>query len=396
METEQAEPQPRNDTAPAPPSGSDATPTVGSGPVYSGAPGPPEVSASPPCPAPAPGASRPRRGRGCLIALILLILLSLLLFALATLALHRLAGVLNVTHQGLTGASPIEVHEELLLNAKSGSDRKIAIIDVKGIIVGEAPFDAASAKVINSHLNTARRDENVVALILDINSPGGEVTASDEIHHAVQTLRKTGRPVVACMHAVGASGAYLVACGTDYILANRLTLTGSIGVVTGTLNYARLFEKIGIRSEIYKSGEMKDFLHGGRERTQAEKDRMNELIGANFRAFAQIIADGRDSFSSVEEVLNAGFADGGVLSGQEAYELGLVDGLGYLDDAVRKARELAGAPDAKVIRYRRSLKIMDPIFSMQSAGLPGMGALAPELRLIKPGRMYYLMPAVMP
>ncbi|MBT3376832.1 MAG: signal peptide peptidase SppA [Lentisphaerae bacterium] len=310
--------------------------------------------------------------------------------------LGNLADLVPSGAAGLPTSGGGKIRKEVLLDGTLGSEREIAVIDVRGMILYDAPFDGASARSICGQLKAAKEDESVVGVILDMNTPGGEVTASDEIHRAVLKLRETGKPVVTCMHAMGASGGYFIAAGTDCIVANRLTLTGSIGVLIGTLNYAGLFEKIGLESEVYKSGKMKDLLAGGRTRTEAEKALVNELVTSNFHAFAQVVADGRERYRSRADVLAAEFADGRVLSGEQALASGLVDQLGYFEDAVAKARELADASGAKVVRLRRALRFSDLLMSMKA---PQVGALRnflpQEIRSLQPGRYYYLTPTVL-
>lgn len=338
----------------------------------------------------------PKKGRGCLIAVIVVCVLCLILIALGGVALSSLAAAIP-SAENLAGTGDGRIREEVIAGAKAGSGKKIAVIDIKGMIVSEATFEGAGTRTVCKQLKMARQDKSVVAVILDMNTPGGGVTASDEIYRAVRKVSAQGKPVVTCMHAVGASGGYMVAAGSDYIIANRLTLTGSIGVIVGTINYAGLFERFGLESEIYKSGELKDLLHGGRKRTEAEKALVEQLVTENFREFAQIVADGRDRFASVQDVLNAEFADGRVLTGRQALEAGLVDELGYLDDAVDKAKKLAGAPGAKVVRYRRSLRLSDVLFAVRSKEISGLRSILPlEARLVKPGRLYYLLPSVLP
>jgi protease-4 len=257
-------------------------------------------------------------------------------------------------------------------------------------------YGSAGTDAIVKVLEAARKDRNVVAIILDMDTPGGGVVASEEVHHAVQQARDAGTPVVTCMHSMGASGGYLIAAGTDHIVANRLTLTGSVGVVVGTLNYAGLFGKIGLESEVYKSGEMKDMLHGGRERTEAEKTLVDELVRANFEEFAAIVAAGRERYADAQDVLRAEFADGRVLTGRQALDMGLVDELGYFEDAVNKAKELAKVSEARVVRFRRALRFLD-LFSMRAAPFDGISRLLPaEVRLLKPGQLYFVMPSAVP
>ena len=311
---------------------------------------------------------------------------------------YRVAKLVSGTGTGLAGEGNVRLHEEVVEPGAPGASGKIAVVDIKGIIVSDTRFDAASAKRICAELRAVGADPEVDAVILDMNSPGGEVTASDEIYHEVMKLRAKGTPVITCMHALGASGGYLVAAGTDYIVASRLTLTGSVGVIIGTLNYAKLFEKIGLESEVYKSGDMKDFLNGGRLRTEPEKEYTNALVRETYEEFVRIVAAGRSRrFGSVQDVLRAEFADGRVLTGRKALAAGLIDAEGYFEDAVRKARELGHAPDAPVVRVRQTFRLSDLFFALETEQFHGLwGLLPPEARLVKPGQLYFLLPAAMP
>jgi protease-4 len=388
----------RTVTAPAP---ANVAPPPVTGAAASAMPDPasePSPAAPPPAPAAPPANPKPpagkRSARGCLLigglAVAGLFLIGLLVVALLV-WLFTEGGSWSGT------ARPVTFREELVIG-DPWTNEKLAVIDVKGLITGGSFYDGASATVICEALRAVREDSSVRGVILDMDTPGGEVTASDEIHHAIQTVRAAGKPVVTCMHALGASGGYFIAAGTDHIIANRLTLTGSVGVIMGTLNYAKLFDKLGLEAETYKSGEMKDMLSGGRERTAAEVFYVNQMVRETFLEFATIVARGRSTFANrFENVLKEPFADGRVLSGNEAFRLGLVDELGYFDDAVRKARVLGRAPDAKVVRFRKTMSITDILFAVETAArLKTLGPVPADWARIKPGQPYYLLPGYMP
>jgi protease-4 len=350
------------------------------------------AAAVPPGVPPAP--TRRWGGRGCLLVAIL----ALVGFGLLGLLFAGVLVWIVTQSGGLSGSPrPVSFREELV-SGDPWTHEKLAVIDVKGLISGGSFYDGASSAVLCEALRAVREDASVRAVILDMDTPGGEVTASDEIHHAVQTVRKSGKPVITCMHALGASGGYFIAAGTDHIIANRLTLTGSVGVIMGTLNYAKLFDKLGLEAETYKSGEMKDMLSGGRQRTPAEVFYVNQMVRETFLEFATIVARGRPAFANhVDNVLKEPFADGRVLSGNEAFRLGLVDELGYFDDAVRKARALGRAPGAKVVRYRKTMGLTDILFAVESsARLKMLGPVPADWARIKPGQPYYLLPGYMP
>lgn len=359
---------------------------------------PPRISL--PGPVPPPPVPPRRRGwgrMGCILAVVLCVVGG------GAVAVFVLSGVLSSAAGSMMSGmiSPdgpeLRVLEEVISGGSLGTDRKIAVIDVKGIILSEDAFDMAGSRRIGYELAAARRDPQVVAIILDMDTPGGEVTASDEIYREVRLCTKANIPVVTCMHSVAASGGYYVAAGSDWIVANRLTITGSIGVIIGTLNYADLLTKIGVESEVYKSGQMKDMLRGSRKRTDMERAYVQGLVDETFREFATVVAQSRTRYDTAEDVVASEFGDGRILSGAEALRLGLVDQLGYFEDAVDKAKELSRTPLAKVVRYRRPLRFMDLLMGMRAETRAGLQSLLPaEVRAIRPGRLYFLMPDVLP
>jgi len=283
-----------------------------------------------------------------------------------------------------------DVVEEVLERGEHG---KIVVIDIKGVIGGRG----LSADLLCKQLKVALNDNDVCAVILDMDTPGGGVTASDEIAAAIQRVRQKGIPVVTCMHGMGASGGYLIACGTDYIFCNSSTLTGSFGVIMSTYNYAELLDKIGVKSVIYKSGSMKDFLNGGTFRSAKDKRKMDdlvqELIRENFRMFAKKIADGRERYKSVSDVLGAEFSDGRVLSGNQALRFGLVDKIGYFDDAVAYTKNLVGDNGVSVVHYTRPVSLRN-LFMAKLSSNPPKVELFPRSE-IEPGRLYYILPTVL-
>lgn len=281
--------------------------------------------------------------------------------------------------------------EEKVIIAGDGNN-KIAVISVSGVIFSGDRVSAgnsASVPLINQ-INKALNDDSVKAVVLDMNSPGGEVTATDEIHHALQRLREEGgKPVITCMRTVAASGGYYLAAGTDHIIANRLTLTGSIGVIIGGYNYAGLFDKIGLESELYTGGEMKDVLNMARDRTQAEIDLIQGLVDETYHEFATIVSEGRGiEIDTIKEEIGAR-----IFSGKQALELNLVDELGYIEDAFVAAEAKAGITDAAVVSYGYYPTLSDMLFGMQSETRPAMvNLLSEEQRLIKKGRLYFMLP----
>lgn len=390
-----------------------ATPAAAAAPTPAPTPAPaPAPAAPPPTPPPLPprvGAAamrppepplaprRPKRRLGCLVAVLVVVILAGLFGTLVVMGV--LADSSSSLMSGVYGGKDPErrVVEQVIRGEELDTENKVVVIDVKGIIVSEGAYESAGSRRIAYELETARQDPAVRAIVLDMNTPGGEVTASDEIHREVHLCSRDGIPVVTCMRSVAASGGYFVAAASDWVVANRLTITGSIGVIIGTTNYTDLFTKIGLEAEVYKSGPMKDMLRGSRERTDMERVYVQRLVDETYREFATVVANGRTRYDTAEDVISSEFGDGRILSGAEALKLGLVDQIGYFDDAIDKARELAGEPMLKVVRYRRPMRFTDLLMGMQAQRSAGLRSLLPaEMAAVQPGRLYFLMPSALP
>ncbi|HVP57302.1 MAG TPA: signal peptide peptidase SppA [bacterium] len=219
---------------------------------------------------------------------------------------------------------------------------KIGLVEVTGTIVSPSP-------VVDDILRFAR-DDAIKAVIVRIESPGGVVAPAQEIYEALKKLRSQGKPVVASMGSVAASGGYYVACGADSIVADPGTLTGSIGVIMSFPNTQELFKKLGIDVQVVKTGEFKDTGSPTRPMTTEEKQLIGELIGDVYDQFVTVVAtERRMSLDAVKKI-----ADGRVLTGRQAYRLGLVDRLGGYRDAVMLAGELAGIKgEPVVVKHRK-------------------------------------------
>src|SRR4029079_19693247 len=184
-------------------------------------------------------------------------------------------------------------------------------------------------------------------IVLEIDSPGGEVTASDVIYNSVVKARAK-KPVVVYMDSLAASGGYYVACGGKYLMANETTITGSIGVIIQTLNYKQLFNKIGLASVVLSSGKFKDMLKGARPVSPEERDYVQSFVMKSYDKFLGIVA--RERNVPADGLRNT-VADGRILSGKDALEDKLIDGLGQIEDAFAKARQLGNAPNAAIVKY---------------------------------------------
>ena len=326
--------------------------------------------------------------RGCLITLFAgSILCSIILFAI-------LVGILYKTFSGpsriLSSLKDDRANITEKIITEGESEKKIVVISINGIIYSgnNLTREHSSSDILIQQIRKAQEDSNVVAVILDMNTPGGSVTATDEVHHELLKIRKDKKKVLTSMRSVAASGGYYLAAGTDYVFANRLTLTGSIGVIIGGVNYAGLFESLGIKSEVYKSGKLKDILNMARPRKPYETQIIQDLVDETHMEFAKIVVDGRNL--ELKQVLTGPIGDAGIFSGRKAKELGLVDELGYLEDAIEKAKEMARVKDPSVILYTPHYSITDFFFASLAdiliEVLPGYPSI------IKKGQPYYLCP----
>jgi len=352
---------------------------------------------SPPA-VPAPSAQPPQiqkvKGKGrrsaCLWVGLGLLVVGLLMGGLLLSMMGAVVG--GVMRAGMS--EELGTKKELLVDPGDRRNGKVVRVDVSGMISNFGSRGLSGGSMVDevkSSLRQAREDEEVKAVVLYVNSPGGEVTASDVLYEAVRQTQEV-KPVVVYMDTVAASGGYYIACGGGEILANPTTMTGSIGVIIQTFNYAELFEKAGLRSVVFASGDFKDTLSGGREMREDEAEYVQGMVDGMYRRFLSIVSEGRQ----MEEArLRNGIADGRIFSGAEAEKLGLIDGLGYVEDAYERARELGGASGAPVVRYSSEVRLGDllGLFAGGEAGvstvevkLPGLGG-GVEL---EPGMMYYL------
>jgi protease-4 len=250
----------------------------------------------------------------------------------------------------ITMASHKARYEEHFVEGDEDARDKIAVIYLTGVISsteGGVTGEEGLVGDIKDQLDQAIDDKRVKAIILRINSPGGEVVASDAIYQAVVEAREK-KPVVASIDTLGASGAYYIAVGADYIVANELSITGSIGVILESFSVGALADKVGIKFYTFKSGRYKDILNPTREPTEDEKALVQGLIMEVYDKFVGIVAKERDM--KVDDLKN-GLADGRILSGKQALDAGFVDGLGYFEDAIDKAKELGKMKKARVVRY---------------------------------------------
>jgi protease-4 len=248
---------------------------------------------------------------------------------------------------------------------------RVAIVELEGIIT--------DVDEIVRDLKTHRENPSVRAVVIRINSPGGVVGPTQELHDAILRVRQAGKPVVASLGAVAASGGYYTAVACDQIYANPGTLTGSIGVIMQLANVEQLMKKVGVEYVVVKAGAFKDVGNMGRAMTPEERRTLQALLDDVHAQFIGAVAAGRKL--EREEVVR--FADGRVFSGVQAKDLKMVDALGGLEDAVLAAGKLAGLPSPpNVIQPKRHFSIFD-LLKNQFGGSAASALLRPALPQFK-------------
>lgn len=271
----------------------------------------------------------------------------------------------------LAGCISIDLRPEirpLKEKALEGEGRdKILLVDLSGVITSQdpdpllsEPKDLASAGRIAEELRKASVDDRIKALVVRINSPGGTATGSDIIYRELKAFKARRKvPVVAVIVDVGASGGYYAALAADKIVAHPTAVTGSIGVIMVTVNVVGLLEKVGIEAESIKSGPRKDSGSPFQRLSPEDRAIFQGVINSLYNTFVDRIVQERKL--SEEAVRKLG--DGRIYTAQEAKALGLVDEIGYAEDAVAMAKRLAGLEEAKVVAYHRPKEYRSSLYT---------------------------------
>ncbi len=230
------------------------------------------------------------------------------------------------------------------------AENKIAVIRLSGAIQSESSGlfpggNVISPQLVRSQLGRAKNDMTVKAIVLQVESPGGNVAACQEILNEIEQVKK---PIVVSFGTIAASGGYYISAKANKIVALPGTLTGSIGVISELPNLKGLFQKIGIDMEVFKGGKYKDMYAGLRELTPEEKAIMQEMTDQLYDQFVKVVAEGR----GLNEAKVRELATGQLYTGVQATELGLIDELGGLDKAIDVAASLAGIEKPKIEYYK--------------------------------------------
>ncbi|MCK4739201.1 MAG: signal peptide peptidase SppA [Deltaproteobacteria bacterium] len=248
--------------------------------------------------------------------------------------------------------------QPLVENVISGdADAKILVIDISGFIKNQKKksfFDRQEGVLmtarIREELKVASEDEDIKAIILRIDTPGGEVATTDIIHREItQFKKKKNIPVVAMLMGLATSGGYYIAVSADTIIAMPTTITGSVGVIVFKVDASGFMKKLGLVNESIKSGELKDIGSPLRGQTQKELEIMQSLVDSLFLRFFELVKNARTIKDADLKLVK----DGRVFTSKQALDIGLVDSVGYFEEAVSAAKDAAGIKDAKLITYSR-------------------------------------------
>ncbi len=370
---------------------------------------PPQSAPPPPLQPPPPiimatAPATPARKGGCgwkIFSLVLLSVLGLIVFSKA--CRHPIGHRPGRAVQ--QGEQPLD---EILVE-NNRSKNKIAIVEVEGVITSSAGRSGRSmVDSIEDQLEAAGRDPRVRAVVLKVNSPGGEVLASDEIYNSIRDFQNDfNKPVIASMGTLAASGGYYVSAPCQWIVANEMTITGSIGVIMHGYNYRGLMDKIGLRPDVYKSGKHKNMLSGDRREEEIpdeEREMVQALINEVYGKFTNVVATGRQEASKVNKGTGrplasdwTEYADGRVVSGKQALEIGLVDELGNFKKAIDRAQAIANIQDADLIRYEEPFGLGNLLRILGETKAPAikvdLGIDFPKLQI---GRLYFITPTTLP
>jgi len=235
----------------------------------------------------------------------------------------------------------------------------VGIVRVDGVIdMGSNQFRIKNgAEAVIARIDDLISDkENIKAIVVRINSPGGSIAATQEIYRKLWQAREKNIPLVASMGDIAASGGYYIASACNTIYASNGTMTGSIGVIAYSPNMRKLFDNIGIKMDVIKSGKYKDIMSSWREMSDDEKRLLSEMIDSCYKHFLNDVSTGRNI--PVTDIVP--YADGRIMNGEMAKSCRLIDEIGGFEESIQKAKELAGlSPDAPV--YEEN---MNPLYQM--------------------------------
>ncbi|MDQ0215011.1 protease-4 [Oikeobacillus pervagus] len=254
--------------------------------------------------------------------------------------------------------------------------KKIAVLEVEGVIQDTGTTGSMLRSAGYNHrffmdlLDQVQHDDTVKAIVLRVNSPGGGVAESAEIHDKLKEIKqKAKKPIYVSMGSVAASGGYYISAPADKIMASPETLTGSLGVIMQSVNYSKLADKFGVDFVTVKSGPYKDIMSPTRPITDSEKQILQEMINNTYNGFVKVISEGR----KIPESQVRKIADGRIYDGRQAKELKLIDDFGYLDDTIQQLKKDHHLSGAEVVKYEQQLGFSS-LFSASAQKIIGKDA----------------------
>jgi protease-4 len=273
---------------------------------------------------------------------------------------------------------PVETHH----SGNKHTDEKLAIIRVNGVIM--PPYSDRVIKAVKKALD----DEHVHGVLLAVDSPGGTVTDSHQIYHELKKL-SAKKPVVVSMSSMAASGGYFVSMGagtTGKIFAEPTTWTGSIGVIIPHYEVAEAATKFGFKSVPLKTGEFKDSLSPFRELSARDKEVWDNILNQAFDLFLEVIDENRDSLDAEK---TRSLATGQIYTAKDAKKLGMVDEIGFLEDALEELKKITGQADPEIISYQFPADSLFDILLGSARANDTNAQWRAALELATPRAMYY-------
>ncbi|MCL4234737.1 MAG: signal peptide peptidase SppA [Deltaproteobacteria bacterium] len=310
-----------------------------------------------------------------------------------------LSGCFNISDVNLLPMPDDQLSSQVLQTyGDAKTENRVLLLDIDGPITGEGETvlwweREATTENVKKKLRKAATDDRIKAVVLRINSPGGTVTASDVVYREIRQFKAARNvPVVTMMMDVSASGGYYIACASDHIVAHKSTITGSIGVIVFGLGFDGLFHKIGMESRVVKSGELKDMGNPFDQFSEQERAVFQAMVDRMYDQFLGVVSEAR----KIDRDKLRPIADGRVYLGSEAKDLGLIDEVGYIDDAMRVAMAKADVRDAKVLFYTDGRRKELNMYSNNTMKAPDFNlSVAPDMatmmELARPRLMFMWM-----
>jgi protease-4 len=315
-----------------------------------------------------------RFGVGCLWALVILLAIVAIFSLLINAAL--------IAERAPSAMKEVFTPYKEKIYSGEGDD-KIALIEAKGILVDQSDagfFGMKESMVqrVKRQIRQAAEDEDVKAILLRVESPGGGITESNEIHKELLKFKETKKKVVVSMGNIAASGGYYIAAPADLIVVQETTITGSIGVIAQMFNISKLLKRWDIEMITIKSGANKDLMNPFAPTKEEHKKIIQDLISGMYEKFLAVVSEGRKHVGLKPEDVRK-LADGRIYAAKEALDLKLVDKVGFLDDAIEETKKLCGLEEATVIKYHKEKTFAD-LFQMlaPSAGVRIQLDLSPD------------------